>query len=195
MFGKLDDSLLEKRTDNYSVHRLGHLLQTGNSLVKTGFTILVKSQHRNLHSIAFPLLFCPTNAIFHRTPVISRTEIRNQRHQMARLFHCQWTCYQVRFIPHLLHDFLHSPDIFFRYASTVMNHSVDGTDRYICHAGNVGKTYVFVFLHSTSQRHVCANTHLLKKKTRYRAHFNKKHSWFHCKEGIYSWIIQMDFFF
>lgn len=33
---------------------------------------------------------------------------------------------------------------------------------------------------------VCADTHLQKKKTRYRAHFNKKYSRFHCKEGIYS---------
>ena len=176
MFGKLDNSLLEKRTDNDSVHRFSHLLQTGNSLLKAGLAVLVKSQHGNLHSIAFPLLFCPTNAIFHRTPVISRTEIRNQCHQITRLLHRQRTRYQVRLIPHLLHDFLHSPDVLFRHASTVMNHSVDGTDRYICHAGNVGKTYVFVFLHSTSQRHVCANTHLLKKKTRYRAHFNKKYS-------------------
>ena len=176
MFGKLDNSLLEKCTDNDSVHRFSHLLQTGNSLLKAGLAVLVKSQHGNLHSIAFPFLFCPTNTIFHRTPVISRTEIRNQCHQMTRLLHRQRTSYQVRLIPHLLHDFLHSPDVFFRHTSTVMNHSVHRTNRHVRQAGNIGKAYVFVFLHSTSQRHVCANTHLLKKKTRYRAHFNKKYS-------------------
>ena len=97
-------------------------------------------------------------------------------YQMTRLLHRQRTRYQVRPIPYLLHDFLHTPDVFFRYASTVMNHSVHRTNRHIRQAGNVSKTYVFIFLHTTSKEYVCADTHLLKKKTRYRAHFNKKYS-------------------